>query len=292
VKVLVTGAGGQLGRALLASAPADISVHGVSHGQLDVADPQAVEAMLRELGPAVLINAAGFTRVDDAETEREAAERANAIGPAVLAAACRAAGSWLAHVSTDYVFDGAQSRPYPPAATPNPLGVYGATKLQGERAIARELPASSTVLRTSWLYAADGRNFLTTMLRLMRTRPQLNVVSDQIGAPTSVTGLARVLWSFARQRAAGLYHWCDSGVASWYDFAVAIAEEASSAGLLAQVPSIVPIASADYATAARRPACSLLDKRDTERLLGITAPHWRRALRETLAASANSGEPS
>lgn len=292
MKVLVTGAGGQLGHALMASAPADISVQGVSHGQLDIADHRAVEALLSELRPGALVNAAGYTRVDDAETEREAAERANAIGPAVLAAACRAAGTWLAHVSTDYVFDGAQSRPYPPAAAPNPLGVYGATKLQGERAVARELPAGSTVLRTSWLYAADGRNFLTTMLRLMRTRPQLSVVSDQIGAPTSVTGLARVLWAFTLQRAAGLYHWCDSGVASWYDFAVAIGEEASSAGLLTAIPPIVPIASSDYPTAARRPPCSLLDKRDTERLLGFTAPHWRCALRETLAALANPGAPS
>ena len=291
MKVLVTGAGGQLGRALIASAPADISVQGMSHGQLDIADHRAVDAVLRKLRPGVLVNAAGYTRVDDAETEREAAERANAVGPAVLAAACRAAGTWLAHVSTDYVFDGAQSRPYPPAAATNPLGVYGATKLQGERAVVRELPANSTVLRTSWLYAADGRNFLTTMLRLMRTRPQLNVVSDQIGAPTSVTGLARVLWAFTRQRVAGLYHWCDSGVASWYDFAVAIGEEALSARLLTEIPSIVPIASADYPTAARRPPCSLLDKRDTERLLGVTAPHWRHALRETLAARANIGAP-
>jgi len=291
VNVLITGAGGQLGRALLSLAPADSKVRGVSHDQLDIADPQAVQTILREFRPAVLVNAAGFTRVDDAETEREAAERANAIGPAVLAAACRGAQTWLVHVSTDYVFDGAQGRPYSPAAAPNPLSVYGTTKLQGERAVARELPGHSTVLRTSWLYATDGRNFLTTMLRLMRTRPQLSVVSDQIGAPTSVSGLARVLWAFAEHRAAGLYHWCDSGVASWYDFAIAIAEEASSAGLLDGIPPIVPIASVDYPTAARRPPCSLLDKHGTEQLLGVSAPHWRRALRETLRAITHTGAP-
>jgi dTDP-4-dehydrorhamnose reductase len=158
--------------------------------------------------------------------------------------------------------------------------------------VARELPSRSTVVRTSWLYAADGRNFLTTMLRLMGSRPQLTIVSDQIGAPTSVTGLAQVLWLLGRRRAAGVFHWCDSGVASWYDFAVAIAEEAVALGVLASSPPILPIPSADYPTAARRPPCSLLDKRDTERLLGVTAPHWRRALRDTLGALVKKGVPA
>jgi dTDP-4-dehydrorhamnose reductase len=291
VRVLITGAGGQLGRALLALAPRDTSARGVSHEQLDIADPAAVDSVVREFGPDVLINAAGFTRVDDAETEREAAERANATGPAVLAAASRSAGAWLVQVSTDYVFDGEHGRPYLPAARTNPLSVYGKTKLQGELAVTRELPAQSTVVRTSWLYAAEGRNFLTTMLRLMKNRPQLSVVSDQIGAPTNVTGLARVLWAFALRRASGLYHWCDSGVASWYDFAVAIGEEAVALGVLSSGPPILPITSADYPTAARRPPYSLLEKRDTERLLGLTAPHWRHALRETLAILATAGAP-
>jgi dTDP-4-dehydrorhamnose reductase len=273
----------------MARAPDDTIVRAVSHQQLDIADAAAVDSVLREVRPDVLINAAGFTRVDDAETEHEAAERANATGPAVLVAACRSVGAWLVQVSTDYVFDGQQSRPYPPAALPNPLSVYGNTKLEGELAVTRALPAQSTVVRTSWLYAADGRNFLTTMLRLMRSRPQLSVVSDQIGAPTSVTSLARVLWAFTQQRTSGLYHWCDSGVASWYDFAVAIGEEAVALGVLASSPPILPIASADYPTAARRPPYSLLDKRDTERLLGVTAPHWRRSLHDTLAAVGKTG---
>jgi dTDP-4-dehydrorhamnose reductase len=292
VKVLITGAGGQLGRALIALAPDDTTVRGASHQELDIADARAVGAMLQAFRPDALINAAGFTRVDDAEKEREAAERANATGPAVLAAACGGAGAWLLQVSTDYVFDGMQNRPYAPAAPTNPLSVYGRTKLQGEQAVTRGLPSQSTVVRTSWLYAAEGRNFLTTMLRLMRSRPQLTVVSDQIGAPTSVTGLARVLWAFTRRRAAGLYHWCDSGVASWYDFAVGIAEEAVSLGVLASSPPILPIASADYPTAARRPQYSLLDKRDTERLLDVAALHWRRALRDTLGAQVSAGAAS
>jgi dTDP-4-dehydrorhamnose reductase len=287
--VLITGAGGQLGRMLVALAPGDTDVLGVSHEQLDIADASAVNSLLQEFRPVAIINAAGFTRVDDAERERDAAQLANAIGPAVLAAACSKMGTWLVQVSTDYVFDGEQSRPYTPSAPANPLSVYGITKLEGEQAVTRELPAHSTVVRTSWLYGAHGRNFLNTMLHLMRSRPQLTVVSDQIGAPTSAAGLARVLWALTRRRACGLYHWCDSGVASWYDFAVAISEEAVAMGVLASSPSIVPIASAEYPTAARRPQYSLLDKRDTERLLGISALHWRRALGETLAGIAKEG---
>jgi dTDP-4-dehydrorhamnose reductase len=289
VRVLITGAGGQLGGAVIALAPGDVTVLGVSRAELDIADAPAVDSVLRAFRPDAIINAAGFTRVDDAEKERDAAQRANAIGPAVLAAACRSTSTWLVQVSTDYVFDGEQGRPYAPEAPTNPLSVYGITKLHGEQAVTRELPAHSSVVRTSWLYAAHGRNFLTTMLRLMRDRPELTVVSDQIGAPTSVTGLAGVLWAFARRRASGLYHWCDSGVASWYDFAVAIGEEAVSLGVLDSSPTILPITSAEYPTAARRPPYSLLAKHGTERLLGVSALHWRRALRETLRVLAPGG---
>jgi dTDP-4-dehydrorhamnose reductase len=282
MKVLISGGEGQLGRALVATAPADAKVTSIAHAQLDIADGLALERIVREVEPALLINAAGFTRVDDAEREREAAERANATGPAILAAACQRIGAWLVQVSTDYVFDGEHSRPYTTDAQTNPLSVYGRTKLGGELAVSRLLPSQSTIVRTSWVYSASGRNFLTTMLRFMRERSELTVVVDQIGAPTSVAGLARTIWGLARLRAAGLYHWCDSGVASWYDFAVAIAEDGRSLGVLTSSPTILPITSADYLTAARRPAFSLLDKRSTERLLGATAPHWREALRETL----------
>jgi len=288
MRTLITGGEGQLGRALVATAAAEAKVTSIAHAQLDIADGLAVEHMMRDVGPALLINAAGFTRVDDAEREREAAERANTTGPAILAAACQRSGTWLVQVSTDYVFDGEQSRPYATDAQTNPLSVYGRTKLGGELAVSRALPSHSTIVRTSWVYSASGRNFLTTMLRLLKERSELKVVSDQIGAPTSVSGLARTIWSLARLRASGLYHWCDSGAASWYDFAVAISEEAHALALLATSAAIVPIISADYTTAARRPRFSLLDKRNTERLLGATAPHWRCALRETLGSLARA----
>ena len=292
MNLLITGAGGQLGRTLLASAPGEVTATGVTHAELDIADAAAVETALREFEATVIINAAAFTRVDDAETEVTAAERANATGPAVLAEACRREGTWLVQVSTDYVFDGEQSRPYATNARPNPQGVYGRTKLEGELAVTRALGAQSTIVRASWVYSADGRNFLTSMLRLMKSHSRLTIVSDQLGAPTSVAGLARVLWALTLRRAPGLYHWCDSGVASWYDFAVAIAEEAKARGLLAVTPAILPIASVCYPTPARRPPCSLLDKRDTERLLGVTAPHWRSALRETLSRTTTAGAGS
>ena len=284
LRVLVTGAGGQLGRAVVAAAPAGTVLETRPRAALDVADAGAVDSLLEHFAPDLVINAAAFTRVDDAEREPQAAARANAAGPEVLAAACRRHGAWLTHVSTDYVFDGEQNQPYTIFAEPRPLGVYGHTKLDGERAVRAALPEGSTVVRASWLYSAAG-GFAGRMLTLMRSRPQLSIVADQVGAPTSCAGLARTLWELSARRAAGLWHWSDSGVASWYDFAMAIAELASELRILSAAPSITPIAAADYPTLAARPRYSVLDKRATEALLGYTAPHWRQALRDTLRAA-------
>jgi dTDP-4-dehydrorhamnose reductase len=290
VRVLVTGAAGQLGRALASAAPAGSELHAAAHAELDIADPPRVAALLRDFAPQLVINAGAFTRVDDAERTPEIAARANSIGPQVLSAACRASGAWLTHVSTDFVFDGRQGRPYGTEAAPNPLSVYGRTKLEGETAVLRELPGRCTVVRASWLYSAAG-GFAARMLTLMRTRPQLAVVSDQVGAPTAADGLAAVLWELSSRRAAGLWHWCDSGVASWYDFAVAIAEEALRLAILPAAPAIAPIGTDEYPTPAVRPQYSVLDKRATEQLLGRRAPHWRSALRDTLAALAAGRHP-
>jgi dTDP-4-dehydrorhamnose reductase len=279
--VLVTGAAGQLGRALAAAAPDSVELRCASHAEIDVADAGVVARVLREFAPQLIINAAAFTRVDEAERAPEVAARTNTQGPQVLAAACRGSGAWLTHVSTDHVFDGLQAQPYRTDAPPRPLNVYGRTKLAGERAVEAELRQQSAVLRTSWLYSAGG-GFAGRMLALMCTRRQLSVVSDQIGVPTHTAGLAAVLWEISLRRAPGLWHWCDSGVASWYDFAVAIAEEAAALGLLPSAPDIVAVRSAEYPTAAARPPCAVLDKHATEELLGRRAPHWRSALRATL----------
>jgi dTDP-4-dehydrorhamnose reductase len=287
LRVLITGAGGQLGKALVAAAPQGTQLRSLAHVALDIAEPAAVAAVFRDFAPQLVLNAAAFTAVDDAERAPEAAQRTNALGPRVLAAACASAGAWLTHVSTDYVFDGAQNRPYATGAKPQPLNVYGRTKLEGETAVLGQLPQASTVVRASWLYSARG-GFAARMLALMKSRPQLSVVSDQIGAPTAAHGLAQVLWSLSARRTVGLCHWCDSGVASWYDFAAAIASIAVDLRLLPVAPTITPIASEDYPTAAARPRYSVLDKRTTERLLGITAPHWSSALRTTLTALAHA----
>ena len=284
MRVLVTGAAGQLGRALAAAAPRGELVKACSHAELDIAQEAAVRALFADFAPELVINAAAYTRVDEAERNPEEAARANATGPQVLAAACRTAGAWLTHVSTDFVFDGTQSHPYDSHAAAHPLSVYGRTKLVGETAVARELGERCAVVRASWLYSAAG-GFAARMLTLMKSRPELRVVSDQVGAPTHAAGLAGVLWAISTRRAAGVWHWCDSGVASWYDFAVAIAEEAVRFALLPAAPAIVPIGAADYPTAAARPAYSVLDKRATEKLLAVTAPHWRSALRATFAGA-------
>jgi dTDP-4-dehydrorhamnose reductase len=288
--VLVTGAAGQLGRALIAAAPAGVVLRARSRAELDIADEAAVRTAFTDFAPELVINAAAFTRVDEAERAAERAARANAQGPRVLADACRSRGCWLTHVSTDFVFDGRQGHPYAPDAQPNPLSVYGRSKLEGETAVLGVLAQRCTVVRASWLYSAAG-GFALRMLNLMRSRPQLQVVSDQVGAPTHAAGLAGTLWALSERRADGLWHWCDSGVASWYDFAVAIGEEAVRLRLLASAPPVTPIGTADYPTRAARPAYSVLDKRATEKLLGLTAPHWRTALLATLAelAAATAG---
>jgi dTDP-4-dehydrorhamnose reductase len=290
VRVLITGAAGQLGRALQASAPPGATVAAHTRAGLDIADEAAVAAVFTEFAPDLVLNAAAYTRVDDAERAPGDATRANALGPAVLAAACRRSSAWLTHVSTDFVFDGRQGHPYEPGAKALPLSVYGRSKLAGEVAAMRELPGHCTVVRASWLYSAGG-GFAARMLALMKSRPELRVVSDQVGAPTHAAGLAAVLWALSERRAAGLWHWCDSGVASWYDFAVAIGEEALKLELLASLPPIAPIGTADYPTAAARPAYSVLDKRATERLLACSAPHWRSALRATLAGRGAGAMP-
>ena len=249
------------------------------------------EREIRDFAPALVINASAYTAVDRAEQEDEAAARANVAGPANLAAALAAhtgAGPGtraprLLHVSTDYVFDGSASTPYAPDSPTAPLGVYGRTKLAGEAAALAALPGRVTIVRTAWVYSARGRNFLQTMLRLMRERGEVRVVADQVGTPTSAVSLAAVAWGLGlRLPTAGTFHWTDAGVASWYDFAVAIAEEALAAGLLQSAPAVRPITTADYPTAARRPAYSVLDCAATRAALGLEAVHWRVSLRAVL----------
>ena len=199
-----------------------------------------------------------------------------------MAAAASQAGCRLLHLSTDFVFDGASNRAYLPTDATHPLSVYGQSKLGGERHVLAGA-APGIVLRTAWVYAAAGRNFVLTMLRLMREKEQVSVVSDQIGTPTWAGGIAAAIWGLIDVGApAGLYHWTDLGVASWYDFAVAIQDEALARGLLPRAVPITPIASAAYPTRARRPAFSVLDSTATRALIKVPARHWRHNLRTML----------
>jgi len=285
MKALITGANGQLGRALAACAPNQIELVGLTSAMLDIADEAAVEAAFIAHAPDLVINAAAYTKVDAAEAMSEHADRVNHIGVAHLARAAQHRAARLVHLSTDFVFDGMASQPYRPDAPTAPRNVYGATKLAGEAAAGGD----ALIIRTSWLYSAYGNNFVATMLRLMRERPVLRVVDDQIGSPTSAASLASAIWQLGQTDTVGIMHYSDSGVASWYDFAVAIMEEALAIGLLDRAVEIVPIPSSAYPTPARRPNFSVLDKSDTIEALGHAPPHWRASLRDVLEAIKTDG---
>ncbi|MEQ1579268.1 MAG: dTDP-4-dehydrorhamnose reductase [Steroidobacteraceae bacterium] len=287
MKVLVTGATGQLGRALLESIPESIQARGVDRAQCDLADPDQCHALVVAERPDLIINAGAYTQVDKAETERDLAFRINAQAPAALADGLARTGGRLIQVSTDFVFDGRLGVPYAPNATSNPLNVYGASKRAGEQAVLQQLNERAVVLRTAWVYSRHGSNFVKTMLRLMSSRDAVSVVSDQIGAPTWATSLASAVWSVAfRPSVSGVLHWTDAGVASWYDFAMAIQEEALARGMLGKAVPVLPIAAEEYArrypASVPRPAFSVLDVRATYGLLDVAPLHWRIQLRAML----------
>lgn len=281
-KALVCGAGGQLGQELVLTCPEQCQAIPMTRSMLDIADPVQVAKALDDTGPSWVINAAAFTAVDAAESEPESAHRVNAMGPEILALQCRERNIRFLHVSTDFVFDGTQGHPYAPDAEPNPLGVYGRSKLDGENAVIAA-GGSSVILRTGWVYSRHGGNFVKTMLRLIAEREQLSVVEDQIGTPTWARGLALACWGLADHGdASGIYHWSDAGACSWYDFAVAIREIALELGLLRQAATLLPIPASQYPTPARRPAYSVLDKTLTRKLLGHSGNHWTSQLRAML----------
>ena len=282
--VLVTGANGQLGWELQQLDYGDrVHLNALPHEQLDVTDWAQVHDTVAESQPDVLINAAAYTAVDRAETDRDLAYRVNANGAANLASAAQEVRAKLIHVSTDFVFDGKTSNPYTPQEVPNPINVYGASKLEGERRVLEITNGAALIFRTSWVYSSHGHNFAKTMLRLMREREEIRVVADQIGTPTSANGLAKAIRrALPHTQLSGIYHWSDGGVASWYDFAVAIQEEALSLGLLHNVSRIIPIPTSAYPLPAERPAYSVMDKTKTWSALQIHPIHWRESLRSML----------
>ena len=281
MRALIAGSSGQLGRALQSTALPGWVVVAPPEADFDITDDDAVRRVVGEARPDVVINAAAYTAVDRAESDEAATRRVNVNAVGTLASAARIAGAGFAHVSTDFVFDGTAHAPYPPDAVPNPLGAYGRTKLAGEVAAAEFHPAPLLV-RTAWVYAATGNNFVATMLRLMRERDEVRVVADQFGTPTHAPTLAAALWTLIGGSHTGIFHATDAGTATWYDFAVAIHDEALGLGLLDRAVTVTPIRTADYPTPAQRPAFGVLDKTTTWAITGVPR-HWRASLRDCLA---------
>lgn len=282
MKVLLIGATGQVGWELQRCQPAEAEVVALGSADLNICHREDVLKVVAENKPQVIINSAAYTAVDKAEEEREKAFAVNELGAGYLATAAAEVGAHLVHVSTDFIFDGESAHPYAPDAQAHPLGVYGASKLGGEKKIQETSGLDWTIVRTSWVYSCHGHNFVKTMLRLMAERQELSVVADQAGSPTWAHDLAKALWTVVDKRSTGILHWSDAGVASWYDFAYAIMEEAVALGILEKEIEIVPIASSQYPTPAKRPSYSVLEKGDTWDTLGLRAQHWRVALREML----------
>jgi dTDP-4-dehydrorhamnose reductase len=280
VKVLVLGSLGQLGRALFATAPADATLTGLDYQDIDIAEASQVTDAFAAHAPDIVINCAAYTAVDKAESEPDLARRINADAAGIVAVAATRTDARCVHISTDFVFDGTAHRPYAPDTLPNPLSVYGATKAEGEAAVRAACPGA-LIIRTAWVYTAGGGNFVETMLRLMAGDGPVRVIADQIGTPTHAKSLARTLWALIAAGARGTYHATDAGVASWYDFAVAIRDEALALGLLNKSVEVIPIRTEDYPTPAARPAYSVLDKTATWAITGVAA-HWRHELIDML----------
>ncbi len=278
MKVLLTGASGQVGRALAASAPAGVVLVALGRDKLDIAAPGAAAEVVADIAPDLILNAAAYTAVDRAESEPALAMAINGTAVGRLAAAAALSEARLVHISTDFVFDGRANTPYIPSAPTSPLSAYGRSKLAGEHAAGNAL-----IVRTAWVYAAQGANFVHTMLRLMRTRDEVRVVADQIGAPTFAGSLAEAIWRLVAQGRTQVWHYTDGGEASWHQFAVAIQEQALALGLLERAVPVVPISTAEYPTAAPRPAYSVLDCSATTTALGEAPPPWRENLRAMLA---------
>ncbi len=285
--LLLIGASGQVGQELKQTLTGVGEVVAVGRQELDLTDVDSLRHRIAAVKPDVLVNAAAYTAVDKAESDIELANAVNAIAPTVMAEEVQRLEGMLIHISTDYVFNGKKSSPYLEDDLPHPLGIYGKSKLLGEDGV-RQSCDNHIILRTAWVYGAKGKgNFVKTMLRLASEREELRVVSDQIGSPTWAGDIAAAIAQLIYLEASdnppesGTYHFTNSGVASWYDFAVAIFEEAKTLGASLPIKQVIPITTADYPTPTERPAYSVLSSQKVSPLIGVP-PHWRHSLRQML----------
>ncbi len=299
-RILLTGADGQLGQELQRTLVPLGEIIGVGHQALDLTQPDRIRQIISEIKPDLIVNAAAYTAVDKAQTEPELAKSINAVAPTIMAEEQARHGGILIHVSTDYVFDGRKNSPYTEEDAPNPLSVYGQSKLAGEEGIQKTSQSLQSahqelryiILRTAWVYGTYGKsNFVKTMLRLGAERDEIRVVADQVGTPTWACDIASsiaILGQKVHEQGApspltGIYNFTSSGVASWYDFAIAIFEEAKQLGFELKVQRVVPITTSEYPTPATRPAYSVLAGQKITAALGSHPPHWRQGLRQMLA---------
>lgn len=282
MKILLFGANGQLGWELGRTCPAGIDLSAYDYPEIDLMDSDSIAACIRNNHPDILINAAAYTAVDKAEQEQENADKLNHIAVRRIADICSADNIHLFHISTDFIFNGMNHKPYLPQDKPDPISIYGVTKLKGELAVREILDNKATILRTAWLYSAHGSNFVKSMLKFMETKPELNIIDEQIGTPTWAKGLATAIWEAVDKKLTGTHHFTDAGAASWYDFAIAIQEEALSLNLIQKEIPINPIPGTQYPTPAKRPFYSVLDKTSLRQSLGISPVHWRKQLRSML----------
>jgi len=290
-RILLTGLNGQVGQELQRTLAPLGEVIGVGRETMDLAQATSIRQAISEARPDVIVNAAAYTAVDKAETETELAHSINGIAPQIMAEEAQRLGAALFHISTDYVFDGRKNTPYLEDDAPNPIGAYGKSKLVGEEGI-RKTCDRYIILRTAWVYGTYGKsNFVKTMLRLFASRDEVRVVADQVGTPTWASDIASAIATLLPQLCpeqpqesplTGIYNFTNSGMSSWYDFAIAIFEEAEQLGFPLKVQRIVPITTSEYPTPAQRPAYSVLSGKKVSAALGTHPPYWRDGLRQML----------
>jgi dTDP-4-dehydrorhamnose reductase len=279
MKVIVIGKSGQLAWELAQLSDKNTKIVCLGRTEININCEQSIADVLTKHQANAVINASAYTAVDQAESDKNSTYKINAYAVKNLACVCKKLSLHLVHISTDFVFNGDKGSPYMPNDPIEPLGVYGASKAEGEQAIVDIIPKNSCIIRTSWVYSAHGNNFVKTMLRLMVEKSELGIISDQIGSPTYAKSLAKACLLASKNKVSGIHHWTDAGVASWYDFAVAIQELALEKGLLKKEIPINPINTADYPTPAARPSYSVLDKSScSDVFTDLPLIHWRSQL--------------